>query len=159
MNSCSVAKCCKAFRDPMDWSMPGSSVLYYLPEFAQIHVHWIGDDTSPSHPLMPSPFAFSLFQCQGTFQWVGSSHQVPKYWGLSFSTSPSSEYSGLVSFRIDWFDLLAVQGTLKSLLQHHSLKASILWCSAFFMVQFSHLYMTPGKITAATKLTCLLLGK
>ena len=135
----------------MDWSTSGSSVPYYLPEFAQIHVHWIGD-ISPSQPLMPSSFAFSLFQYQGTFQWVGSSCQVLKYWGLSFSTSPSSEYSGLVSFRIDWFDLLAVQGTLKSLLQYYSLKALILRCSAFFMVQLSHLYRTPGKITAATKL-------
>ena len=74
----------------------------------------------------------------------------PKYWSFSFSISPSNEYSGLISFRIDWFDLLAVQGTLKSLLQYHSLKASILWCSAFFMVQLSHLYMTTGKTIALT---------
>ena len=72
----------------------------------------------------------------------------PKYWSFSFSISPSNEYSGLISSRIDWFDLLALQGTLKSLLQHHSLKASILWCSAFFMVQLSHSYMTTGKIIA-----------
>ena len=136
----------------MDWSTPGSSLLYCFPEFAWIHVHWVSDDISPSHPLLPPSFAFSIFQHQGTFQWVSSLHQVPNYWGLSFSTSPSSEYSGLVSFRIDWFDLLAVQGPLKSLLQHHNLKAPILQCSAFFMVQLSHMYRTPGKITAATKL-------
>ena len=74
----------------------------------------------------------------------------PKYWSFSFSISPSNEYSGLISSRIDWFDLLALQGTLKSLLQHHSLKASILWCSAFFMVQLSNLYMTTGKTIALT---------
>ena len=77
----------------------------------------------------------------------------PKYWSFSFSISPSSEYSGLISFRMDWFDLLAVQGTLKSLLQHHSSKASILWCSAFFMVQLSHPYMTTGKTITLTRWT------
>ena len=91
----------------------------------------------------------SLSQHQGPFQWVGSSHQVAKYW--SFSISPSSEYSSLISCRIDWFDLLAVQGTLKSLLQHHSLKTSVLWHSAFFMVQLSYPYMTTEKnITLTT---------
>ena len=74
----------------------------------------------------------------------------PKYWSFNFSISPSDEYSGLISFRIDWLDLLAVQGTLKSLLQHHSLNASVLWCSAFFMVQLSHPYMTTGKTIALT---------
>ena len=83
--------------------------------------------------------AFNLSQHQGLFQWVSCLHQWPKYW--SFSISPSNEYSGLISFRIDWLDLLAVQRTLKSLLQHHSLKASILWCSAFFMVQLSHAWL------------------
>ena len=77
----------------------------------------------------------------------------PKYWSFGFSISPSNEYSGLMSFKMDWFDLLAVQGTLKSLLQHHSAKASILWCSAFFMIQFSYPYMTPGKTIALTRLT------
>ena len=76
--------------------------------------------------------------------------KVGQYWSFSFNISPSNEYSGLISFRIDWFDLLALQRTLKSLLQHHSLKTSILWCSAFFMVQLSHLYMTPGKTIALT---------
>ena len=82
-----------------------------------------------------------------------ASHQVAKYWSFSFSISPANEYSGLISFAIDWFDLLAVQGTLKSLLQHCSSKASILWCSAFFMMHFSHLYMTTGKTIALTRWT------
>ena len=95
----------------------------------------IGDAIQPSHPLLsPSPPAFNLSQHQGLFQWVGSSHQWPKYWSFRFNISPSNEYSELISFRMDWLDLLAVQQTLKSLLQHHSSKASILLCSAFFMV-------------------------
>ena len=81
----------------------------------------------------------------------------PKYWSFSFSTSPYNEYSGLISFRIDWFDLLVVQGTLKSLLQQHNLKALILWCSAFFMVQLSHLYMTTGKTSAL--IICIFVSK
>ena len=117
--------------NPMDCSMPGLPVPHYFPEFAQVHVHWIGDATQPSHPLPPSsPFAFHLSQCQSLFQWGTCGQSIcirwPKYWSFSFSISPFTEYSGLVSFRIDWFDLLAVQGTLKSLLQHHNLKASIL---------------------------------
>ena len=103
---------------------------------------------------MPSsPPALNLSQLQGLSQWVGSSHQVPKYWNFSFIISPSNEYSELISFRIDWFDLLAVQGTLKSLLQHHNLKESVLQRSAFFIVQLSHLYMTTGKIIALTTRT------
>ena len=102
-----------------------------------------------SSSAAPFSFAFNLSQHQGLFQWVGSWHQGPKYWGFSFSISPSSEYSALIFFRLDWFNL-AVQGTLKSLLQHHSLKASILQCSAFFMVQLSHPYMTIGKTIALT---------
>jgi len=99
-------------------------------------------------PLLP-PFVFPsirIFSNESVFciRW-------PKYWGFSFSISPSNEYSGLISFRINWLDLLAVQGTLKSLLQHHSSKASILWCSAFFIVQHSHPYMTTGKTIALTK--------
>ena len=130
-------------------STPGFPVLHYLPDFAQTCVHWIGDAIQPSHPLLtPSPLTFSLSQHQGLFQWVGSSHQVAKYWSFSFSISPPNEYSGLISFRMDWFDLLGVQGTLKSLLQHHNLKASIIWCSSFFMVQLSHPYMTTGKTIA-----------
>ena len=100
----------------------------------------------PSHPLKSSPPAFNLSQHQGLFQWVSPLHQMAKVLSFSFSISPSNEYSGLISFRIDWFDLHAVQGTLKSLLQHRSSKASVLWCLAFFMVQLSHPYMTTGKI-------------
>ena len=135
----------------MDCRRPGLPGPHYLPEFANVHVHWVGDTIQPSYPLLtPSPPAHSLSQHQGLFQWVGSCIMWPKYWSFSFSTSPSNEYSGLISFRIDWFDLLAVQGTLKSLLQHHSSKASILWCPAFFMVQLSHLYITTGKTIALT---------
>ena len=106
--SCSVVS--------MDYSTPAFPVLHCLLEFAQTHVHWINDAIQPSHPLLPpSPPAFNLFQNQGLFQWVGSSR--PKYWGFSFSIRPSNEYSGLISFRIDWFDIPTVQGTLKSLLQ------------------------------------------
>ena len=103
------------------------------------------------HPTSPSLPAFNLSKHQGLFKWVGSLHQWPKYWSFSFSISPSNEYSGLISFRTNWFDLLAVQGTLKSLLQHHSSKkASILWCLTFFMVQIAHPYMTTGKTIALT---------
>ena len=114
--------------------------------------HQVGDAIQPSHPLsFPSLPAFHLSQHQGLFRWVSSSHQWPKYW--SFSLSPSNEYSGLISIRMDWFDLLAVQGTLKNLLQHHSSKASILQFSAFFLVQLSHPYMTTGKTIALTRWT------
>ena len=119
---------------------------YDLLKFAQTHVHWVSDAIQPSYPLSsPSPPAFNLSQHQGLFQWVSSSYQWPKYWSFSFSINPSNEYSGLISFRIDWFDLLAVQRTLKSLFQHHSSKASIIWCSAFFVVHLSHPHMTTGK--------------
>ena len=101
----------------------------------------------PYDPLLaPSLPTFNLFQHQGLFQWVDCIGW-PDYWSFSFSISPSSEYSGLISFRIDWFDLLAVQGTFRSLLQHYNLKASILWHLAFFMVQLSHLHMTAVKTT------------
>ena len=201
---------------------PSLSVLHYLSEFAQIHVHWVTDAIQPSHPLLsPSPLDLNLSQYHGLFQWVGSLHQAAKYWSFSFIISPFNKYLGLISFkmgfacdsagkestcnwirsqlgwevpwvgkilrrrerlslpvfwpgefhglyspwgckesdltkqnslsfRIDWFDLLVAQGTLKSLLQHHNSKASIIWCSAFFMVQLSHLHMTTGKTTAGT---------
>ena len=142
------------FLPPTNCSMPGFSVLHYLLEFTQTHVHWIGDAIQPSHPLSsPSLLVLSLSQHQGLFQWVSSSHQWPKYWSFIFSISPSNEYSGFISFRINWFDLLAVQGTFKSLLQHHSSKESVLCCSAFFMVQLSHLYMTAGKTIAFDYMT------
>ena len=138
----------------MDYSTPGSPVLHYLPEFAQTHVHWVGDTIQPSHPLSPpSPPAPSLSQHQVFSNELALCIRWPKYWSFSFSISPSSEYSGLISFMMDWFDLFAVQGSLKSLLQHLSLKASALQCSAFFMVQLSHLYITTEKTIALTTWT------
>ena len=132
--------------DPMDCSTPGFLVPQYFLEFAQTHVHWVSDAIQPSHPLLPtSPPAFNLSQHQGLFQWVGSSHQVSKVLELQLQLQPFNEYSELVFYRVDWFDLLAVQGTLRSLLQYHNSKAAILWCSAFFMVQLSHPYMTNWK--------------
>ena len=133
--------------DPMDCSMPGFPVLHYLWELAQTHVHWVSDDIQLSRPLLlPSDFpSIKVFSSE-----LALCISWPKYWSFSLSISPSNEYSGLISFRMDWFDLLAVQGTLKSLLQHHSLKASILWHSDFFMVQLSHPYTTTGKTRALT---------
>ena len=137
----------------MDWSMPGFPVLHHLPEFAQIHDHWVNDVLLSNHLVLCSHLLLLssvLPSIQGFFQWVSLSHQATGVLALQLSFSPSNEYSGLISFRIDWFDLLAVQGTLKSLLQHHSLKASILRCSAFFIVQLWHLYMTTGQTIALT---------
>ena len=103
--------------DPMDCSIPGFPALHYLPVFAQTHIHWVGDAIQPSHSLSsPSPPAFNLSQHQSLFQWISSSHQVAKVLELQLQHQSFNEYSGLISFRIDWFDLLAVQGTLKSLL-------------------------------------------
>ena len=125
---------------PVECSVPGFPVHHQLPELTQTHVHWVGDAIQPSHPLFsPSP-AFNLSQHQGVFKWVSSSHQVDKVLQFQLQYQSCSEYSGLIYFRIDWLNLLAVQGTLKSLLQHHSSKASILRGTAFFMVQLSHLY-------------------
>ena len=145
----------------MKCSTPGFPVHHQFPEFAQTHAHQVGDIIQPYCPLSSSsPHVYNLSQHQGLFQWVSSSHQVPKI--LEFSFSPSNEYSGSIPFRTDWFDLLAVQGTLKTLLQHHSSKASILWRSAFFMVQLSHQYVTTGETIALTiqifagKVVCLL---
>ena len=120
----SVSQLCLTLCDPMDCSMPGFPVLNHLLEFVQTHVHWVGDAIQPSHPLSPSFLAFSLSQNEGLFQSVCT--RRPKYWSFSFSKSASKEYSGLISFRIDWLDLLAVQGILKSLLQHHSMNAKFL---------------------------------
>ena len=109
--------------DPMDCSTPGFSILLYLPEFSQPCVHWVSDAIQPSHPLSsPSPPALSLSQHQGHFQRVGSLHQVAKVLELQLSISPSNQFLGLIFFRIDGFDLLAVQGTLKTLLQYHNSK-------------------------------------
>ena len=138
----------------MDCSTPGLPVHHQLPEFTQTRVHWVGDAIQPSRPLLsPFPSAFNLSQHQGLFRWVSSSHQVAKVWSFSSSISPSNEYPGLISFRMDWLDRLAVQGTLKSLLQHHISKASILRLSAFFTVQLSHPYVTTGKTIALTRWT------
>ena len=135
----------------MDCSTPGLPVHHRLLEFTQTHVHQVGDAIQPSHPLSsPSPPAFNLPQHQGLFNESALHIRWPKYWSFSFSVNPSNGYLRLISFSTDWFDLLAVQGTLKSLLQHHSSKASIFWHSAFFMVQLSHPYMTPGKSIALT---------
>ena len=140
--------------NPMNRSTQGLTVHHQLPEFTQTHVHWVGDAIQPSHPLSsPSPPALNLSQHQGLFKWVSSSHQVAKVLSFSFNISPTNEHPGLISFRMDWLHVLAVQGTLKRLLQHHSSKASILQCSAFFIVQLSHPYMTSGKTIALTRWT------
>ena len=138
----------------MDCSIPSFAVLHYLPEIAQNHACWVGDAIHPSHPLpTPSLPAFNLSQHQGLFRWVSSLHQVAKL--LEFQLRHQSfQWIFRVDFlRTDSFDLFAVQGTHKSLLQHHSSKASILRCSAFFIVQFSHPYMTTGKTIALTRWT------
>ena len=140
---CPVAPSYLTLSDPMNCSTPGSSVLHYFLEFAQTYAI---ESMMPfnhlilCHPLFLLPSIFPNIKVSSNesdlhIRW-------PKYWSFSFSISPSNEYSGLISFRIDWFDLLAVQGTLKSLLQHHNSKASILWHLAFFKVQFSHPYVT-----------------
>ena len=120
----------------MNHSTPGLLVHHQLPEFTQTHVHRVGDAIQPSHPLLsPFPPAPNLSQHQGLSSESTLHMRWPKYWSFSFRISPSNEHPGLISFRMDWLDLLAVQGTLKSLLQYHSSKASILRCSAFFTVQ------------------------
>ena len=150
----SVTQSCPALHDPTDRSTPGLPVYHKFLEFTQTHAHQVGDAIQPSHPLSsPSPPAPNPSQHQGLFQWVSFSYRWPKYWTFSFSISPSNEHSGLICFRMDWLDLLAVQGTLKSLLQNNSSKASILWRSAFFTVQLSHPYMTTGKTIALTRRT------
>ena len=150
----SVDQSCPTLCDPMNRSTPGLPVHHQLPEFTQTHVHWLGDAIQLSHPLSsPSPPAPNPSQHQSLSNELTLRMRWPKYWSFSFSISPSNEHPGLISFRTDWLGLLAVQGTLKSLLQHHSSKASILWCSAFFTVQLSHLYMTTGKTIASTRWT------
>ena len=140
----------------IDCSIPGFPVHHQLPELAQTHVHWFSDAIQLSQPLAsPSAIAFNLSQHQDLFKWVTSLHQVAKYWNFSFSISLSNEYSRIISFRMHWFGLLAVKGTLtlKSLLQHHTSKASVLQHSAFCTVQLSHPYMTTGKAIALTRWT------
>ena len=144
----SVAQSCPTLCDPMNRSTPGLPVHHQLLEFTQTHVHQVDDATQPSCPLSsPSPHAPNPSQHQGLFQWVNSSHGVAKV--LEFQLQHQSFQ--LISLKMDWLELLAVQGTLKSLLQHHSRKASILWCLAFFTVQLTHPYMTTGKTIALTR--------
>ena len=131
---CLVAQLCPTPCNAMDCSMPGLPVLHHLPELAQTQVHWGSDAIQPSHPLLLLLLP-SIFPNIRVFPNEWALHiRWPKDWSFSFSISPSNEYSILIPFRIDWLDLLVVQGILKSLLQHHSSKGSILWCSAFFMV-------------------------
>ena len=149
-----MAQSCLTLCDPMDCSVPGFPVYHQLPEFTQTHVHWIGDAIQPSHPsVVPFSSHLQSFPASGSFQmsqfFVSGGQSIKSF---SFSISPSKEYSGLISFRMNWLDLLAVQGTLKSL-QHHSSKTSILLRSAFFIVQLSHPYMTTGKTIALTRRT------
>ena len=154
MDVSSVAQSCPTLCDPMNHSMPGLPVHHQLPEFTQTHVHRVSDAIQPSHPLSspspptPNPSQHQSFSNESTLRM-----RWPKYWSFSFSIIPSKEIPGLISFGMDWLDLLAVQGTLKSLLQHHSSKASILRHSAFFTVQLSHPYITTGKTTALTRQT------
>ena len=150
----SVAQSCPTLCHPMNCSMPGLPVHHQLPEFTQTHVHHISDAIQPSHlcrpllPLPPIPPSIRVFSNESTLRM-----RWPKYWSFSFNISPSNEHPGLISFRTDWLDLLAVQGTHKRLLQHHSSKASILQHSAFLTVQLSHPYMTTGKTIALTRRT------
>ena len=154
LHSVQLTQSCPTLCNPMNRSTPGLPVHHQFPEFTQTHVHQVSDAIQLSHPLSsPSPPALSLPQHQGLFKWVSSSHQVAKVLELLLKHQSFQWISRLISFRMDWFDLLAVQGTLKSLLQHHNLKASILWCSACFIVQLSHLYMTTGKNIALIRWT------
>ena len=144
----SVAQQCPTLCNSMNRSRPGLHVHHQLPEFTQTHVYPVGDAIQPSHPLFlflsspfppaPIPPSVRVFSNESTLHM-----RWPKYWSFSFSIIPSKEHPGLI-LRMDWLDLLSVQGTLKSLLQHHSSKSSILRCSAFFTVQLSHPYMTTG---------------
>ena len=153
----SVTQSCPTLCDPMNCSMPGLPVHHQLPEFTQTHVHRVGDASKhlilccPLLLLPPIPPNIRVFSNESALpiKW-------PKYWSFSFSISPSNEHPGLISFRMDCLDLFAVQGTRKSLLQHHSSKASIFRRSAFFTVQLSHTYMTTGKTIVLTRRTLLI---
>ena len=152
----SVTQSCPSLCDPMNCSTPGLPVHHQLPDFTQTQVHQVGDASShlilcrPLLLLPPIPPSIRVLSNESTLQM-----RWPKYWSFSFSIIPSKEIPGLISFRMDWLDLLAVQRTLRSLLQHHSSKASILRRSAFFTVQLSHPYMTTGKNIALTSRTFL----
>ena len=149
----SVAQSCPTLCNPIDSSIAGLPVHHQLPESTQTHVHWLSDAINHlilCYPLFLPP---SIFPSIRVFSNESVLIRWPKYWSFSFNISPSNEYSALISFRMDWLDLLAVQGTLKSLLHHHSSKASILQHSAFFTVQLSHPYMTTGKTIAMIRWT------
>ena len=155
LGCCLVAKSCPTLCDPVNCSTPGFPALHYVPEYAQTHLHWVDDAIQLSHPLSsPSPPALNfpsirLFSNESVLcvSW-------PMYWSFTCSISPSNDYSGMISLRIDRFDLLAVQGTLKRLLQYHTSKAPVLRCSACFLVQLSHPHMTTGKTIALTIWNC-----
>ena len=138
----------------MNHSMPGLPVHHQLLEFTQIHVRWVDDAIQQSYPLSPLLLQPTIFPSIRVFSNESIIHiRWTKYWSFSFSLCPSNEYSGLISFRMDWLDLLAVQGALKGLTQHDSSKASVLRCSAFFIIQLSHPYITTGKNIALTRWT------
>ena len=147
----SVTQSCRTLCNPMNCSMPGLPAHHQLPEFTQTHIHGVSEPSSHlilCHPLLllpRIPLSIRVSSNESTLH-----RRWPKYWSFSFNISPSNEQTGLISFRMDWLDLLAVQGPLKSLFQHHSSKASILQCSAFFTVQFSHPYMTIIALTRRT---------
>ena len=151
----SVARLCPTLCNPVNCRTPGLPVYHQLPAFTQTHVHWVGDAIQPYHPLSsPSPPNPQSFPASGSFSSESALHIMwTKYWSFSFNISPSNEHPGLICFSMRWLNLLAVQGTLKSLLQNHSWKASILQCSALFIVQLSHPYMTTGKTIALTRRT------
>ena len=142
----SLTQSCLTLCDPMDCSTPGLPVHHQLLEFTQTHIRWVGDAIQLSHPLLSCfPPAFNLSHIRVFSNESGFRIRWPNYWSFSFNISPSNKHPGLISFRMDWLDLPAVQGTLKKLFQHHSSKASILRCSVFFIVQLSHPYMTMEK--------------
>ena len=150
----SVAQSCLTLHDPMNCSMPDLPVHHQLLEFTKTHGHWVSD--AISHLILCRPL-FLLPSISPSIRVFSNESTLcvrrPKYWSFSFSICPSSEHSELISFGMNWLDLLVVQGTLKSLLQHHSSKTSILLCSAFFPIQLSHPYMTTGKTIALTRWT------
>ena len=148
----SVAQSCLTLCEPMNCSTPVLPVHHQLLEFTQTHIHWTGDAIQPSHPLSSPHLPSSIFPSIRVFSNESALPiRWPKYWNFSFNISPCNGHSVLIVFRMDWLDLLSVQGTLKSLLQHHSSKASIIQSSAFFTVQLLHSYMTTGKAIALTR--------
>ena len=154
MYCCSVIQLCSTPCNPMDCNTPGFPIHHQLPEFTQTHVHWVSEAIQPFILCRPLLLLLSIFPSIRVFP-NESVLQIrwPKYWSFCLSIRPFNEYSGLISLRMDWLDLLSVQGTLKSLLWHDNSKPWILWHSAFFIVQLSHPYMTTGKTIALTRQT------